>query len=266
MVPPVRILMVGDSTALTLGWSLNERSIASKFDYTFVDQGSVGCGVVFGPMIRVLGADYPVEVRCNGAPTVPGAPLASLPWPVRWPMAMDQVHPNVVVLLAGRWEDVDREYDGTWTNILDARFAAYVKQELELASRLVTDTGANMVFMTGVCTNEGLQPDGQPWPEDDPARLAVYNRLVRQVAAEHPVTDSVVDLDAVVCPGGHYKTTYRGVTIRNADGVHFLTTSASALAAAIMPPIVAAGRAQVARRSREAARGRAKTKAIATST
>ena len=41
---------------------------------------------------------------------------------------MNAVKPNVVVLLAGRWEVVDREYQGTWTNILHPTFAAYVKQ------------------------------------------------------------------------------------------------------------------------------------------
>ena len=61
-----------------------------------------------------------------------------------------------------------------------------------------------MVFLTAPCTNEGEQPDGAPWPEDNPARLAVYNKLVRQVAAEHPQTDSVVDLNAAACPGGKY--------------------------------------------------------------
>ena len=40
----------------------------------------------------------------------------------------------MVVLLAGRWEVVDREYQGTWTNILHPAFAAYVKSQLEQAS------------------------------------------------------------------------------------------------------------------------------------
>jgi hypothetical protein len=245
--PRVSIVMFGDSTALTLGWSLNDGPIASKYGSIFADQGSVGCGVVMGPVVRVLGAAYPVQGRCNGQPAVAGAPLSSQPWPIQWQAEMDKVHPNVVVLLAGRWEDVDREYNGAWTNILDPTFAAYVKQLLEFGSTLVTATGANMVFMTGACTSEGLQPNGQPWPEDDPARLAAYNGLVRQVAAEYPATDSVVDLDAVVCPGGKYSATYKGVTIRDTDGVHFLKSSGLTLAAAIMPPIVAAGRAQQAR-------------------
>ena len=54
---------------------------------------------------------------------------------------MNEVKPNVVVLLAGRWEVVDREYQGAWTNILSPTYAAYVKAQLEEASKLVTSTG-----------------------------------------------------------------------------------------------------------------------------
>ena len=71
-----------------------------------------------------------------------------------------------------------------------------------------------MVFLTAPCTDEGEQPDGAPWPEDNPARLAVYNKLVREVAAEHPATDSVVDLFGAACPGGQVHSTVHGVTIR----------------------------------------------------
>ena len=151
------------------------------------------------------------------------------------------------VLLAGRWEEVDRLYMGQWTNILNPPYAAYVKQQLELASKIVTPSGANMVFLTAPCLGEPLSPNGTPWPEDSPARQAAYNDLVRQVAAEYPKTDSVVDLNAVVCPGGNNSPTYKGVTVRTADGIHFTLQAGPALAPAIMPKIVAAGRAQMAR-------------------
>ncbi len=166
--------------------------------------------------------------------------------PYQWQDAINAVKPNVVVLLAGRWEVVDREYEGTWTNILHPAYAAYVKQQLEQASQLVTATGARMVFLTAPCTNEGEQPDGAPWPEDDPARLAVFNRLVREVAAAHPQTDSVVDLNAAACPRGKFATTVDGVVLRNSDGVHFTDAGGTWLAPKLMPAIVAAGRAQAA--------------------
>ena len=141
------------------------------------------------------------------AASSPAGRRPTQPWPNQWLTAINQVKPNVVVLLAGRWEVVDREYQGTWTNILNPTYAAYVKSQLEPASQLVTATGAHMVFLTAPCTDEGEQPDGAPWPEDNPARLAVYNKLVREVAAEHPETDSAVDLFGAACPGGKFTST-----------------------------------------------------------
>jgi lysophospholipase L1-like esterase len=129
---------------------------------------------------------------------------------------------------------------------LSPTYAAYVKAQLEEASKLVTSTGARMVFLTAPCTDEGEQPDGAPWPEDNPARLAAFNKLVREVAAEHPQTDSVVDLNAAACPGGKFTSSVDGVVIRRSDGIHFTNAGGELLAPKLMPPIVAAGRAQAA--------------------
>ena len=48
-------------------------------------------------------------------------------WDRDW---VDQYDPDVVVLLAGRWEVRTRVYDGQWTNIIEPDFAAYVKRQL----------------------------------------------------------------------------------------------------------------------------------------
>jgi hypothetical protein len=71
--------------------------------------------------------------------------------------------------------------------------------------------------------------------------------LLRQIAAAHPGTVSVDDLDKAACPGGRYASTVQGVVIRTVDdGVHFTPQGGVFLAPALMPPIVAAGRAQMA--------------------
>jgi peptidoglycan/LPS O-acetylase OafA/YrhL len=243
---PVRVLLFGDSVALTLGLGLSDSTDQHKYGYVLSDQGILGCGVVNGPEVEVLGARDTTPSACNGSPYVPGEPSASQPWPYQWLNAMGETKPNVVVLLAGRWEVVNREYQGQWTNILSPVFASYVKQQLNQASNLVTATGSRMVFLTAPCTSEGEQPDGAPWPEDSPQRIAAYNQLVREVAAEHPTTDSVVDLYAATCPGGRYATTIHGITIRRTDGVHFTIAGGQYLAPKVMPAIVAAGRAQAA--------------------
>jgi peptidoglycan/LPS O-acetylase OafA/YrhL len=244
--PPVHVLLFGDSVALTLGLGLGTRKVEDRYGYQLSDDGILGCGVVDGPTVELLGAVYSTPSACNGSPLTPGEPLASQPWMNQWLHAIASVKPNVVVLLAGRWEVVDRVYQGKWTNILHPSFAAYVKSQLEAASKLVTTAGANLVFLTAPCTDEGEQPDGAPWPEDSTARLAEYNKLLGQVAALHPKTDSVVDLNGVVCPGGTFTTTIHGAAVRRDDGVHFTDLGGAVVAKDIMPPIVASGRAQMA--------------------
>ncbi|HWE67528.1 MAG TPA: acyltransferase family protein [Acidimicrobiales bacterium] len=245
--PPVSVLLLGDSTAFTLGEGLAQKQEENKYNYTMIDDGILGCGVVNGPEVEVMGEKASVNVACNGSPLLPGTPLDKQPWPYQWLSDLSLTRPNVVMLLAGRWEVVDREYEGKWTDILHPAFAAYVKSQLEAASNLVNATGARLVFLTAPCTDEGNAPNGTPWPEDSSARLAEYNKLVRQVAAERPQTQSVVDLDAAACPGGHYTATKNGQTIRNvSDGVHFTIQGGYVLAPYLMPQVVAAGRAQAA--------------------
>jgi len=252
----VRVLLFGDSIALTLGLGLGEQNVQDKYDYQLTDKGILGCGVVNGPQVELMGTRYDTPQPCGGSGTEPGGTAANEPWTNQWLSAINEVKPNVAVLLAGRWEVVDREYQGTWTNILHPAFAAYVKSQLDQASQLVTSTGTHMVFLTAPCTDEGEQPDGAPWPEDNAARLAVYNKLVRQVAAAHPTTDSVVDLFGAACPKGNYAGTIHGVVIRQAsDGVHFTVAGGQYLAPLLMPDVVAAGRAQMAASATPASAG-----------
>jgi hypothetical protein len=245
--PIVRVDVFGDSTALSLAWGLATKPLVSKYGYMLQDMGTLGCGVVNGPVVRFRGTYYLDHTECNGAPPTPGEPLSAQPWPVQWLSAMSTNHPNVVVVLAGRWEIVARVYNGVWTNIRHPAFANYVKRQLDLASNLITSTGANVIFMTAPCANEAKKPGGAPYPEGDPHRLAIYNELVRQVASEHPRTDSVIDLDALVCSGGKFRPDYMGVKIRTADGIHFTAQAGVILGSALMPRIVASGRAQIAR-------------------
>ncbi|MGH9919574.1 MAG: acyltransferase family protein, partial [Nitrososphaerales archaeon] len=164
-------------------------------------------------------------------------------WPQIWQGWIDKVHPNVVMILAGRWETVNRTYQGRWTNILDPAFAAYVKQQLRFAVQLAESGGARVALLTAPCYDTGEQPDGQPWPEDSPARVATYNRLVRQVASTSPGT-SLINFNAMVCPGGRYEQIIDGVDARS-DGVHFTFDGGSVFEPKIYPTVVRIGRQQM---------------------
>lgn len=237
----VKVVVFGDSTAYTLAWSLGVEKLDQKYHDFLEDRGNIGCGLITGPEERLMGVPYYPKSDCNGSAATPGEPLSAQPLKEKWMSALAEYHPKVVVLLAGRWEVVDRVYNGAWTNILVPGFAAYVQQQLEEASNMFTSAGATVVFLTAPCADEQVQPDGQPWPESDPARLAAYNDLVRKVAAQHPATDSVIDLNALICPGGVYSDKYKGVVIRTPDGIHFTEGAGIALAPVLLPRIVAAG-------------------------
>jgi peptidoglycan/LPS O-acetylase OafA/YrhL len=215
-----RLLMIGDSTALTLGDALPTQG--SSWNVAVDQQGVLGCGVAIGPVVRV-----------NGVLETPGIPcLSSTPkigqWPDRLKGLVATDKPNVVVFLAGRWEVVDRVYQGHWTNILAPAFRDYIKDQLRSLVRIGTSSGAHLVFLTAPCYSSGEQPDGSPWPEDSAVRLRAYNDLLYQVAAEYPLRVSVVNLNAKICPGGVYRTTVDGVLVRAPDGVHFPYFTASA--------------------------------------
>lgn len=248
---PVRVLLIGDSTALTLGVAL--AGDAPTYGVTQSVKAILGCGVTDGRLVAPTGKVSPVARPCDTAPAPPGTPLVrTTPTPYGVPAITPDgerwtawyrhwvgvLHPDVVVLLAGRWEVVTRTYRGHWTNILHPAFAAYVRRQLQRAVHLADAGGAHVVLMTAPCYDNGEQPDGQPWPTDAPARVDTYNRLVRAVAAADAPRVSVFDLGQLVCPGGHFRRTLDGVTVRMADGIHFTPDAGPVLGPAIWPTIV----------------------------
>jgi peptidoglycan/LPS O-acetylase OafA/YrhL/lysophospholipase L1-like esterase len=234
---PVRALVVGDSTALTLDIGLNE--YARDYGIDPFNEGILGCGVTDGAEYQEKGVDAPMAVQCRGAP-------ARTQWPALWKADIAKDHPNVVMILAGRWEVSNRTYDGHWTNIEIPTYAAYVQRQLRYAVGVAGSGGASVVLLTAPCYDTGEQPDGQPWPEDSRARLAIYNGIVRRVVASTPGT-SLLNFNAMACPGGRYEEYMDGQQVRLADGIHFTFTGGNVFAPKIWPFIVRLGREQIAR-------------------
>jgi peptidoglycan/LPS O-acetylase OafA/YrhL len=212
----VPVLMVGDSTALTLAAILGYTADRSGYGLDIIDKGSVGCGIAEGSVFESDGVTSRVPSACNPSAS------KSAQWPALLEGWLARYRPRVVVLLAGRWEVYDRtDPAGKMTNITQSGYAGYIRQQLERFVGIASSTGSRVVLMTAPYYDSGEQPDGQPLPQDDPARVRDYNRLVRSVADSDPRTVSLVDLNALVSPGGRFASTIGGIVVRAPDGVHF---------------------------------------------
>jgi peptidoglycan/LPS O-acetylase OafA/YrhL/lysophospholipase L1-like esterase len=234
--PKVKALILGDSTALTLAIGLS--TYASSYGIASFNGGILGCGITTGTEYEAQGVDYAMVPPCSGHP-------ADDQWNRIWAERVAKYRPNVVMILVGRWEVTNRTYEGHWTNIGNPTYAAYVKSQLRRAVRIAGSGGAHVVLMTAPCYDTGEQPNGAPWPEDSRTRLATFNGLVRAVAATS-LNTSLLNFNAMACPGGHYEEYIDGQQVRLADGIHFTFTGGNVFASRIWPTIAELGRREMA--------------------
>jgi hypothetical protein len=151
-----------------------------------------------------------------------------------------QLKPQVVVLIIGFWEAMDRVYQGRYQHLGDPSFDAYERANLERAVSVLGAGGTHVVLMTSPYYDSGEQLDGQPWDEDDPGRVDILNSMIESVAAQHPGQVSVVPLNKYLDPDGHYTASIDGQVMRFADGVHTTQEAGTYLAPKILPQLAAA--------------------------
>jgi peptidoglycan/LPS O-acetylase OafA/YrhL len=240
--PPVKVMVFGDSVAWRVAFSMLASQPQNNYNVNIDNGAIVGCGLLRSAKYMDHGFANPMAQQCDTSSP------RSAQWPAQWTGDLDQFRPNVVMVLAGRREVADRLINGHWTHIGQPVFDAVLRQSLEEAVQVGTSTGALMVLMTAPCFASGEQANGQPWPEDSPVRVAEYNALVRQVAAEHPATVQLDDFGALLCPGGVFTPSIGGVQIRDGDGVHTVPTTAAGqwFDARVLPDLISVGRLQMA--------------------
>ena len=224
---PVRVLLEGDSLAFTLGYGMGAGN-QKLYGYQIYNLGTLGCGVARGVPLRDEQGEIDVDGPCENWPTTRAADVK-------------EYDPDVVALLTGRWEVVDRVHDGQWMHVGEPAYDAYLSSELDTAIQVLSAGGAKVLLMTTPCFEALEGADGSPYPFDDPARVLAYNQLIRAAAARHPGVVSVYDLYAKACPAGKFTLTLDGVTIRDADGVHFTEASGPLFAQTLAPVLNSLG-------------------------
>ncbi|MGZ6839536.1 MAG: acyltransferase family protein [Frankiaceae bacterium] len=225
---PVRVLLVGDSLALTLGNAMSP--LAGSYGVSLYNAGTVGCGIARGGPVIYNGVPHDLLPRCQQ-------------WPVTRAQEVAGFAPDVSVQLVGRWDILDRVHDGRWMHIGEPDFDAYLRTELDRSVSVLGARGAKVVFLTAPCFQGRERLDGRPWPEDDQARVDAFNTLVRQVGEAHRGQVSVIDFLPLVCPGGHFARSMNGQVIRS-DGIHVDPAVGPMVAGSLLPQIAGLGAAR----------------------
>ncbi|HEV3266757.1 MAG TPA: acyltransferase family protein [Acidimicrobiales bacterium] len=223
-----RVLFVGDSLSLTVAIGIAPE--AAQYGITIGGRTHVGCGIA-------------VALPLNDHGTV-GDPFPNCPtWPTWWSQDVAQLHPQVVALVMGWWETMDRMYQGRWQHLGDPAFDAYETAQLEKAVSILTATGARVALMTSPYFDSGEQANGLPWDEDSPARVNRLNSIIESVAAGHKNSVFVVPLNQYLDPNGHFTWTIDGKVVRQSDGIHTTVDGGAYLAPKILPALAAIGSA-----------------------
>jgi peptidoglycan/LPS O-acetylase OafA/YrhL len=233
---PERALLIGDSMALTLGKGLGIGSAA--WGVAIDNRGVVGCDLDPNTTVNVMGT---VSRAAQGCPQ----------WRPTWARLVAATNPDVVVVLLGRWESIDRLYDGRWTHVGEPAFDSHLQDELSEIIDIASAHGAKIAFLTlPYIAETTAQPNGSPWDMNLPSRTVAYNADVRAAVARHPGLASVVDLNQMLDPQGHYVSSLGGVRVRDFDNEHISVAGGKWLQATLLPTLVEIGAAHFEGRAR----------------
>lgn len=201
LAPGTRTVAVfGDSVAWTI-----MRYLPPTPGFAFSNYTTIGCGIARGGPYRHVGDTLNQKPECDT-------------WPSRWAQRINHDRPDVVLLIIGRWEVVDRMHEGRWSHIGEPVYDAYLRTELNRALDILSSTGARVVVTTEPYNRRGEKPDGTLYPEDRPDRIDDWNDLLRRVATKRPNV-TVLDLNRKLGPNGGYTNRIDGIRMRS-DGLH----------------------------------------------
>lgn len=203
---PTTVLLLGDSTALSLA---ERRTLDPGPEWNLQAFARLGCSISAG---NPLDAGSDVGIIQGEMCDV---------WRTEWADAVDQVEPDITVLMVGAWEVLDHLIDGVAVRFPDPAWfdvvGAGVRESIEIAG-----ANENPVAVLAVpCMRQAPDTILQTLARNDPARVAAFNEVLRQEASRHPDVH-VIDLNDVLCPQGTYLEEVNGAPVRY-DGVHVTT-------------------------------------------
>jgi hypothetical protein len=224
---PVRLLLVGDSLAVTMGLGLVRGSV-QHFGVKVINKGVLGCDL------------DDVDAMSSGQVDIPVSTCRH--WRTLWAGQIGRYRPDVVGLLAGRWDITDHLVGGRLVSIDQPAWNRHLEEEMEQVVAVLSARGARVVLFTMPYIDPpDEEPDGALYPENEPSRVDEYNQILERVAARHPGEVTVIDLNRILDPAGHFQTVVDGITVRWADGIHITRAGGQWVEPAVLPTVAQLG-------------------------
>jgi hypothetical protein len=212
--PPREVVVLGDSTALTLGYAL---SATAPTGTTVLNGALFGCGLA----IATNASNDPPKPELAMFPACNRSTPLSQQWPALDTREVAGTRPgDVVLIVAGYWETQDLLRIGRWTDIDQDSFRAYLLAQMRVAAEIGTAHGAHFDFTTMPAMASYAASHEPPSPGDSPQRRMTYDRLIDTVAREFPGRVSVINYGEILSPHGVFSEYLDGVQVRTPDGVH----------------------------------------------
>ncbi|MGY8802600.1 MAG: acyltransferase family protein, partial [bacterium] len=226
---PARVMLVGDSIAYTLGSGFPNETFGDAL--SVANESILGCSVARG-RLAYSNIQMPMRKRCAN-------------WPRAWKEASARIQPDLVVILTGAWEVVDRIVGDTRYRANTPQYANYIAESLEIGLRAIAKSRAHVVFLTTPCLKprDGaalIVPGNFPGPrqeQSDPSRVRWFNQTLRNFVANHSENTSLIDLHRYACPGGEFPEAIEGLELQS-DGVHFSPEGAAIVWRWLAPQLV----------------------------
>ena len=211
------IAIYGDSTALRIGlgfggWVQATGLARGEGGYT-----ELGCGLMPSDLFTHFRYDGEADAP-DVCPQVDGI----------WADDIAATDPDIAVVMVGPWEVADWYDDerDEWRHVGEPDFDELLLERINTAVDILSAGGAEVYWLTSprivVGMQDGVAPTYQR-PASNPLRMARFNALVAQVAAERPDDLEVIDLAGYLrtTPGGELDPALRP------DGIHFTWDAAT---------------------------------------
>jgi peptidoglycan/LPS O-acetylase OafA/YrhL len=172
-LPPLRILVVGDSVAYNMAEGLEAYAAEPAGSLVVWNRALPGCATGRGGLKRYAAGEGDAGEECAR-------------WEQRWPTEIERFAPDVILVGTSPWDAIDRQIPAlgeTWRHVGDPTYDGWLRHELVTAQRTLRAAGTPVVWFS--------QPHidrPRTAPENDPARIDRLNEVAAEALAGDPGT------------------------------------------------------------------------------